>query len=414
MNRDLQKIDLLIERGDIRKAEVLIAKKLRTHLIPQEQIGLLSRRARVRLLSARPEDALSDVLEIHSLSSGEPIPPDILELKGDIYISRFELASVGFADRHDTELAEETYKQLVSQYPRYNNLGWVYYQLGRIRIAAGDIESATHYFHQSLLSPGTVNTLSAYCYERLAFIAFDENRDVEQCLAFLNRAIDTYPTHADRNWLVQVHLLRARVLRSQRNYPAALIAAEAALSIVSGNRQANKANIAEILLAVAELKSELGNREREIIQLLQQFMQNAKKPLGVDVTWGRVNEMLGNAYFNLEQYENAIEAYQTVFQFNPDHPWEVSLYYRIAQSHYQRRQYEQAVNALYQMIEAAQREEQSINDYRVYDMLGNALFALGRYDRAIEAYRTALQIAPVNADNLALIQSYHDLARDLA
>ena len=64
------------------------------------------------------------------------------------------------------------------------------------------------------------------------------------------------------------------------------------------------------------------------------------------------------------------------------------------------------------MLEVASIEEQSIDDYRVYDTLGNAQFALGQYKNAAKAYQTALQMAPSNAENLHKIKSYYDLARE--
>jgi cytochrome c-type biogenesis protein CcmH/NrfG len=64
------------------------------------------------------------------------------------------------------------------------------------------------------------------------------------------------------------------------------------------------------------------------------------------------------------------------------------------------------------MLKLASDEEQSIDDYRVYDTLGNAQFALGHYENALKAYQTALQMAPSNAENLQKIRSYYDLARE--
>jgi tetratricopeptide (TPR) repeat protein len=147
---------------------------------------------------------------------------------------------------------------------------------------------------------------------------------------------------------------------------------------------------------------------------LQHFLQISKKPLGVDVTWARVYEMLGDAYFKTGQYSAAAGSYQAVLQFNPYHPWEVSLYFRIARSYYQQGDYERAVQSVNRMLEAAQAEGQTVSDYRVYDVLGNAQFALGKYDDALEAYRTALHVAPPNADNLDTIRAYHDFAKELS
>jgi tetratricopeptide (TPR) repeat protein len=409
MDGQLQQIDDFLARNELKKAEIVIAKLLRANLPPQHRFWILFRRARVRFLSARPEDALDDLFTMRNSLPLEFDAPSTLELLADSYFARFELSSVGFTDRNDTLLAQEIYEQIIRDYPHYVNGGWIYYQLGRIRVTVGETDSALVFFQQALLNPSHIGALTAYCYERLAFIAFYEQRDSETALSFLNRAIHTYPSQADRNWLVQVHLLQSRVLRGMRDYARALESAEKALSVVSNNSD-NKLALAEALLTTGELLAELENRDKDVINVLQQFIQNVRKPLGVDVTWSRVNEMLGNAFFNLGQYDSAIASYQSVLQLNPDHPWAISLYYKIARGYYHLRQYGEAVRAINHMFEIASVEDQSIDDYRVYDTLGNAQFALGHYENAVKAYQTALQMAPSNAENIHKIQSYYDLA----
>jgi tetratricopeptide (TPR) repeat protein len=155
-------------------------------------------------------------------------------------------------------------------------------------------------------------------------------------------------------------------------------------------------------------------REREVINNLTQFTQLSRKPLGVDVTWSRVHEMLGDAYYRIGQFAAAANAYSGALQYNPYHPWETSLHYRIARSHYQQGDYERAVQAIERMMAVAKSEGEDVTDFRVFDVLGNALYALGRYSEALEAYRTALKIAPPNTANLSKIRQYHDYAAELS
>jgi tetratricopeptide (TPR) repeat protein len=405
----LQRIDDLLSKNEVKKAEVIVAKQLRSDLPLHSRSQMLFRRARIRLLSARPEDALDDLQTIQRLVPSEANLPPPLELLGDCYFARFELASLGFADRNDILQAQRLYEQIIQDHPKYANLGWVFYQLGRIWVTINETKAAVQCFQQALLAPSHLSALTAYCYERLAFVAYYEQRDLDQSIAFLNRAVDTYPASGDRNWLAQVHILRSRALRGMKNYEAALSAAELALSLVSRNND-DRTTLSEALLMSGELLAELKNRDRDVVAILQQFIQNAKKPVGVDVTWSRINEMLGNAYFNLGQYDDAILAYRAVLQLNPDHPWALSLYYRIARCYYQLRAYRAAIDALHQMLEMASTEAELISDYRVYDILGNSYFALGQYEDAAGAYQTAIRIAPPNAESLSTIQSYYALA----
>src|SRR5690606_15759313 len=146
---------------------------------------------------------------------------------------------------------------------------------------------------------------------------------------------------------------------------------------------------------------------------LQQFLQLSRKPLGVDVTWSRVYEMLGDAYFKTAQYSAAASAYQNALQFNPYHPWELSLLYRIGRCYYQNGDYERSIQTIRQMLDVAARDGQPVSDYRVYEMLGNAYYALSRYDGATEAYEIALSLAPANGANLENLQTYYKLAQEL-
>jgi tetratricopeptide (TPR) repeat protein len=289
----------------------------------------------------------------------------------------------------------------------------VYYQLGRVLATQDRVDEAITSFQQALLAPSHLAALTAFSYERLGYVTFYEQRDLQKALSFLNKAVDTYPAHESRVWLVQAYLLRSRVLRETRNYDQALKSANAAVSVALSTAPENKAGLAEALLAAGELLYEIGERDKEVTHHLQQFLQVAKKPLGVDVTWARVHEMLGDAYFRLGQFDAAVAAYESVLQYNPDFPWELSLYYRLGCGYYQQQNFHKAVNAIQRMLKAAEDEGQVINDYRVYDVLGNARFALKQYSKAAEAYEMALRIAPLNADELDKIKMYRAYAQEL-
>ncbi len=415
MQDQLAAIDDLLIRRDVKKAEVQIAKVLRSATTPHQRAQVLLFRARARLLGARPEDALDDITAARSLDEEVAEPAALLELLGDSYFARFELASVGFADRGDTQRAINAYQEIVDQHPLYENIGWIYYQMGRVLLTENRTDEAVTCFRQGLLNPSRVPALTAYAFERLAFVAFYESRELVKALGFINKAVDTYPANEDRRWLVQVHILRSRVLRDMHRLGEALKAAETALSVAGNNtNNEDKLGLAEAMLTMGELLHPMEGRERDVINYLQQFLQLSKKPLGVDVTWSRVYEMLGDAFYKTGQHTAAVNAYQGALQFNPYNPWELSLHYRIARSYYVQGDYDRSIQALRRMQEVAHADGQALNDYRVYDMLGNALFALGRYDDAVESYRTALQMAPPNADNLDKIRTYHDFARELS
>ena len=121
-------------------------------------------------------------------------------------------------------------------FPSISNRGWIYYQRGRVLLTENRIDDAVECFQQALLTPSTVPALTAYCYERLGFVAFYERREFEQALSFLNKAVATYPTTEDRLWLVHVHTLRSRVFREMHDYDAAVDAANSAISVAERSK----------------------------------------------------------------------------------------------------------------------------------------------------------------------------------
>lgn len=411
MKGQIGQIEAQIANHELKKAEITIARLLRSELATANHETLRILRSRVRLLTARPDDALDDLTAVYKLGPRQN-PPAILELLGDIYFARFEIASVGFADRSNTELAKQIYGQLIEEHPTYDNLGWVYYQIGRIALTENAASYAKECFQKALLNPTRTRSLTAYCYERLGYIAYYEERDLTKARDFLDRAVDTYPQSESPHWLVQVHVLRTRVHKTIGNNDAAIRAAEMALNTATTGAN-DKRSYPEALLNIGELLSEIKNRDSDTITYLQAFIDTTKRPLGIDVTWSRVNEILGNAHFNLGHYEAAAAAYATALQLNPDHPWEFSLYHRIARCQYHKHAYHTVVEIIEELLKRVTSEDQIIEDYRIYDLLGNAQFALQKYDEAATAYKTALQMAPPNTSYTNQIQSYLDMARKL-
>ena len=271
-------LDELLNKRDIKRAEVLIARSLRAELSVRERARLLIARARARLLSARVDDALEDLDHARDLLLDEFETPLTIELLADCHFARFELASVGFADRSDTAQALAAYERILADFPEYSNRGWIYYQRGRILLTENRTEDAVDCFQNALLTPSIVTTLTAYCYERLGFVAFYEHRDFDHALSFLSKAVSTYSTGDDRLWLVHVHTLRSRVFRETRNYDSAIDAANTAINVAQNGE--GKAGLADALLNAAETLMALPCSRAWLD--LQRFVVDACVALGDD------------------------------------------------------------------------------------------------------------------------------------
>jgi tetratricopeptide (TPR) repeat protein len=407
-------IDQWLAAGDGKRAEVQIARLLRGELPPGERAQLLIRRARARLLTARPEEALEDLQTSRALAPVLWEQAEAQELLADSYFSRFEGAHFGFAERADTDRAREIYESIAERYPLYANLGWVMYQWGRVLLSENKVDEAAQKFQEALLKPSSVPTLTALCYERLGFIYLVDRRDPAMALSFFSRAASTYPAGQPAGWLVRLHLLRSRAFRDQNRYDLALQAAEIALASVNSAEHDYRSTLTDAHLALGEILASIPGREREATEHLVQFLQHSRRPQGVDVTWSRVHETLGDLWFRLDRYENAVEAYHTALEFNPYHPWEIVLHYQIARSHYRLREYEKAISTVEHMLKLAQAEQQPITDYRVFGVLANAHFALEHYAEASAAYERAVELAPPQAENLDKLKTYLKFAQELA
>lgn len=389
----LHQIKQHIAHHDLKKAEITIAKLLKTELTAEQRASILVQRARVRLLAARPEDAIK---ELHTIT--ETLPHIMQsnphrELQADAYLARFELASLGFAQRNDITQAKRLYQTILEAAPDYDNRGWIYYQLGRVALINDQPRIAETYFNKALFSPSHVQALTAYCYERLGYIAFYEARRPDYAHTLLQKAVYTYPSSESRQWLIQVHLLRNRVLRE--NHPdLAIEAVEQAIAIAKRDAN-NKAGLAEALFARAETYMQSPGDIAKAIQALQDFIQNTKAPLGVDVTWSRTYEMLGDAYLQTNQYEQAITAYENALQFNPYHPWVDTVRLHIAQAYYHLHRYQETISVLKQLHE---QSDDMHHDYHFYALMGDAYQQLGHRDDAIQMYRQAIQVASPDKD----------------
>jgi tetratricopeptide (TPR) repeat protein len=404
--------DMLLHKRDYRRAEVLVAKQLRVVSDTPIRIRWLVARARLRMQNNRVDDALLDLEKIRTLQGGEIADPDLLLLFADTHLARYELATIGFADKADVEKAHHYCQQIIETYPSFDNLGWARYQLGRVLLIEYRIDGAVACFQSALLEASTRPALTAYCYERLGFINFYEMRQLENALQFFSKAVDTYPKTEPVHWLIHVHILRSRVLRELNRTEDAVDAARLAVNIAASIDM--KHILADALLTISEMLSSEPGRERETIAALQQFLQISKRPLGIDVTWARVHEMLGDAWYRSGHFVNAIAAFSAAITYNPYSPWEGSLHYRLARSAYQAGEFRRALQALDRMTKIIEADGEMQVDHHTDMLRGGCHFALTQYREAAAAYRRALDHTPPGDPDRAIIEQYYQIASELA
>ncbi len=396
----------LIQDGEIKRAELLVAEILRDEKSASARANVLLARARCKFLNGRPQEALEDWEQISALAPEIAETPIALELRADAHLALFELSSVGFAGKEGQAASESLYRQVIRQHPTYENRGWLHYQLGRVLLTANRNNEASVQFHQALVTPSNLPALNAYCYERLAFIAHYEERDRLRALGYLEKAIHHYPAGYWRGWLVEILLMRARVTLELGRLSLARLSIDEVLRLL-GDEHPKKANA---LYDAAEILLKIPGEEQAVIPLLEEYLELSKQPLSIDVSWARAHERLGELYFRSARYDDAVSAYRQALRHNPYSPLSSNLQFQLACAQYQGGHYHQACETLAKLILAEQNEGSSISDYRVYELLGNAHFVIGNYDDSLRAYQNALALSTENSPDYQQICRYHDYA----
>lgn len=414
MDKRFSEIDEALAVNDLKRAEVAIARLLRGKNTSQERADLLFRRAKARLQAARPDDALEDLQTATALHQGYEDSPESKMLRGDIYFARYELAPVGFADRTDADTALTCYEEMIIQQPHHPDIAWVHYQVGRVRLSQNDIPAAVRHFQQVLQAPCNPPTIYALSHERLGFIALYEQRQPDVALTHFQKAVAQYPHKDVTGWLAQLHLRISRAHLELGQHQAALDSARKALrEIQDAATSSQRLMLPEAHMAIGDILATMPNGEAEAIEHYLRFLQSSKRPPGIDVTWSKIHETLGQLYFRQEDYQKAIDAYEGALAFNPYHPWEVNLRYQMARCYYRLRAYERAVDAIKKLQHSAAHEQVEVTDWRVFNLLGNAHFALEQYEQAAAAYRRAIELAPPGATGLDKAQIYLRFSEEL-
>lgn len=409
----LNEIDDALTQKEIKKAEVMLARLLRSkNFNSEERSALLIRRARARLEGARPDDALEDLQTAIALDKDQEKDVKTRILRGDIHFARFELAPFGFAERADTDMARDCYEEVIAIAPEHAQRSWVHYQLGRIHLSENNLPEASAHFQKAIEAPPYPANIHALSYERLGFIELFEHRNAEKSLEYFNHAIQTYPSGDDPGWIVQLYIRISRAYLELGKHQEALDTARRALRGIQDSGT-HRGILPEAHFALGEVLAAMPGSEAEAIEHYLRFLQSSKRPPGIDVTWSQVNETIGNLSLRLERYPQAITAYEKAIEFNPYHPWEINLRYQIARCHYRMRDYERTIESVEKMKKLAESDNTPITDWRVHNLLGNAYFALEKYKLAADSYRHAIELAPPASAGLEKTHIYLRFSEEL-
>jgi tetratricopeptide (TPR) repeat protein len=406
---DLELIEAALDKGNYRRAGQLL-----------ERFSVEAKHShspQIMLLMARHAHLTHE--HTKSITLLEAIPQQqktihVFLLLGDAYFARYKQAPIGHSQRMDADYALQNYHQCLTQYPDYEDIAWVYYKIGLVLTALNEQESACSYFRQSLNMPSS-STLSvkSFAYEKLAQYEFYIARDFKQAHQLLELAIAVYAPNADRTWFIHALLFKAKIFQVQHRSQEVFHTLETAIKQAKIHFQHDAGHLADIYFSAGEILVQADGYEAQSAQYMQLYLQLRTKPESIDVSWSRANEIIANALFFDGKHEQALKAYLATLQYNPYHPWQMTIHYQIARCHYQEGDYTQTVKTLLQLLDVAQRDNVTITDFRVYDMLGSAYFALGDFKAAAQSYREALKLTPPDPNLVDKIKLYWHYSQQL-
>lgn len=394
-----------LQRGDYRRAGQII-ERLANHMSGQRDFELLRARHAhmtqdhnrcIKILQTLPDD-----------------DPEVNILMGDAYFAKYQQAPIGHSRRGDAEQAIRHYHRIINESGDYNDLAWVHYRIGQVFKALDQRESASQYFRNALNMPAITHAVKSYCYEQLAQYEFYDVRDFKQALSLIDLAIAVYETDAEREWLVGAHLFRARILQTLKRHAEVAHAVSIALTQAEVCFASDVNALSDAYFNAGEILYRIDGYEVQSAAYMRQYLKLRPQPEGIDISCARANEVIAHAEFAEGHYDTARQSYKAVLQYNPYHPWQSLIRYYMARCHYHQGDYQQTIDTINQLLRDAQAEKIAITDFRIYDMLGSAQFALGDYKSAAESYQAALMITPEQPEIIEKITLYWHYSLQLA
>jgi tetratricopeptide (TPR) repeat protein len=108
--------------------------------------------------------------------------------------------------------------------------------------------------------------------------------------------------------------------------------------------------------------------------------------------------MLGVIYYQLSQYDLAMEYFKEALQYNPTH---ADAYFNLGNAYSEKKQFDEAVACYRKAI------QYNPDILEAYDNLGHAYMAINQYDKAIASYQEVVHRKPDS------IMAYHNLGNAL-
>lgn len=233
-----------------------------------------------------------------------------------------------------------------------------YLDQGNEFLKAGLLAEAEACYRKGILT----DARDSGCYSNLGYVLIEQGR-LDEAERMLGHAITYHPEDAD------AHYLLGNLARDRHEWSGAAKCYETALSINAEFADCQR----ELCIVLARI-----GRTREVHQLLG-------RGLAFDANTAQYHHFKGGLYFSTNEFDQAIDCFQTANQLFPRHP-EILL--SLCNAHIKRYDIISALDAGRQVLEL---EPQNAN---AYHLIGLAYGLSGQHELAIQNQRIALTLAP--------------------
>ncbi len=241
---------------------------------------------------------------------------------------------------------------------------------------AGNYDKALKEYESCVSSEGDTGKLSCWCSFMLGKVLFDKKK-YSEATAHLKRAVEIAPKAKciSYGWMPAWYFWLGNAYYENQQFKDAIGAFEKAATLSADrleqqilNFQNVSPKVREYILSMVPRKSSCYSR-------------------------------LGNTYYRIGQYQEAVNALKRAIDLNPT---TITFYIDLASSYRELKQYDNAIAAVKRSIEITP------SDY-AYGILATIYTAQKQYDEAIGAYKKSIEINPKNTDQyIRLAKIYVD------
>jgi tetratricopeptide (TPR) repeat protein len=372
--------ELYRQNGQYEEAKEAIVALLRQQPEPEEVKNAFLRLAQFCFEQSDFQAALSYWNRAAAVAESTLGPSDY-EFHGNILVTQYRNAELSSQEEMTLDEAIESYQRAAALKPDAQHLASIYLGLGMAYHDNHEVDTATDYFHKALALQPQDKQVAAECHLELGLIEFD-HENPEKAVPLLQLGLEISPLRPPSTWLSHGYWLLSHALVQIGKLKEAIAMGQKSLAAADPDDSS-------YTTALFTAHSVLGWAYYHIRGEEDQAIYHYRQALALEED-SAIYRYLGELYFHKDELEQALEMFKVVLSIDPDyqHPGDIYNAMGVCLARLQR--YEEALAYL----EMAQKEQAtvSIGPYQIYKNMGWSYWHLDRYDEAVVAFKTALNL----------------------